>query len=115
MKQNPAKRSQKRRNFYGKANRESLQHLGNAIDKFLKVHRMHSKMDQVEVVLAWKEVFGEVINKKTRHLNLDSHGTLIATLNSGPLKEEFSLNKDKVAQMINDYLERDVVKGVRIR
>ena len=115
MKQKPAKRSQKRRNFYGKANRESLQPLGDAIDKFLQVHRMHSKLDQVEVILAWKEVFGDVINKKTRHLKLDINGILIATLNSGPLKEEFNLNKDKVAQMINDHLEREVVKGVRIR
>ena len=40
---------------------------------------------------------------------------LIATLNSGPLKEEFSLNKEKVVQMINDHLKREVVKGVRIR
>lgn len=115
MKQKPAKRSQKRRNFYGKANRESLQSLGGAIDKFLETHRMHSKLDQVEVVLAWKAVFGEVINKKTRHLKLITDGTLIATLNSGPLKEEFNLNKEKVAQMINDHLEREVVKGVRIR
>ena len=61
MKQKRAQRSQKRRNFYGKANRESLQPLGGAIDKFLQVHRMHSKLDQVEVILAWKEVFGDVI------------------------------------------------------
>ena len=115
MKQKPTKRSQKRRNFYGKANRESLQPLRNVIDKFLQVHRMHSKLDQVEVVLAWKEVFGDVINKKTRHLKLSNNGTLIVTLNSGPLKEEFNLNKEKVAKMINDHLERDVVKGVRIR
>ena len=115
MKQKPAKRSQKRRNFYGKANRESLQTLGGAIHKFLQANRMHSKLDQVEVILAWKEVFGEVINKKTRHLKLDTSGILIATLNSGPLKEEFNLNKEKIAQMINDHLEREVVKGVRIR
>ena len=115
MKQKPAKRSQKRRNFYGKANRESLQTLGGAINKFLQAHRMHSKLDQVEVILAWKEVFGEVINKKTRHLKLDTNGILIATLNSGPLKEEFNLNKEKIAQRINDHIEREVVKGVRIR
>ena len=115
MKQKPTKRSQKRRNFYGKANRESLQPVGSAIDKFLQVHRMTSKLDQVEVVIAWKEVFGAVINKKTRHLKLSSDGILLAILNSGPLKEEFNLNKEKVAQMINDHLEREVVKGVRIR
>ena len=115
MKHKPLKRSQKRRNFYGKANRDSLQPLGNIINKFLQVHRMHSKLDQVEVVLAWKEVFGDVINKKTRHLKLSNDGTLVATLNSGPLKEEFNLNKEKVAQIINDHLEREIVKSVRIR
>tara|TARA_B100000683_G_scaffold179471_1_gene172885 strand:+ start:408 stop:755 length:348 start_codon:yes stop_codon:yes gene_type:complete len=115
VKQRTPKRSQKRRNFYGKANRESTMPLANVIDKFLKAHRMNSKLDQVEVVLAWKEVFGDVINKKTRHLKLSGDGLLIATLNSGPLKEEFSLNKEKVVQMINDHLKREVVKGVRIR
>ena len=115
MKSKPPKRSQKRRNLYGKANRDSLQPLDSAIDNFLKVNRMHSKMDEVQVMLAWKEVFGDVINKKTRHLKLNSDGLLVATLNSGPLKEEFSLNKEKVVKMINDHLGRDVLLSVRIR
>ena len=115
MKSKPPKRSQKRRNFYGKANRDCLQPLGSAINNFLKVNRMHSKMDEVDVMLAWKEVFGDVINKKTRHLKLNSDGLLVATLNSGPLKEEFSLNKEKVVKMINDHLGRDVLLSVRIR
>tara|TARA_B000000532_G_C18864181_1_gene405483 strand:- start:612 stop:959 length:348 start_codon:yes stop_codon:yes gene_type:complete len=115
VKQKQPQRSQKRRNFYGKANKESLQPLDRVIEKFLSVNRMNSKLDEVDVVLAWKEVFGEVINKKTRHLMLKASGELVATLNSGPLKEEFNLNKDKVAAMLNTHMQRDVVKSVRIR
>jgi hypothetical protein len=89
--------------------------LDKVIDKFLKAHSMTSKLDEVEVVLAWKEVFGDVIHKKTRHLMLKSDRTLVATLNSGPLKEEFSLNKEKIIKMINDHLKREVVLKVRIR
>jgi hypothetical protein len=115
VKQKPSKRPQKRRNFYGKANKDSLKPLDQVIDQFLKAHSMTSKLDEVEVVLAWKEVFGEVIHKKTRHLMLQSDRTLVATLNSGPLKEEFSLNKEKVVKMLNEHLKRDVVLKVRIR
>ena len=56
-----------------------------------------------------------MINKKTRYLKLNPDGSLVATLNSGPLKEEFSLNKEKVVKMINDHLGRDVLLSVRIR
>jgi hypothetical protein len=113
--ENKPKRSQRRRNFYSKANRESTQPLKNVIDNFLKVHHMHSKLDEVDVVLAWKKVFGDVIHKKTRHLLLQKNGTLVATLDSGPLKEEFSLNKDKIVKMINEEIKREVVLSVRIR
>jgi predicted nucleic acid-binding Zn ribbon protein len=115
VKQKPFNRPQKRRNFYGKANQESMKPLDKVIDQFLRAHSMISKLDEVDVVLAWKEVFGDVIHKKTRHLMLKSDGTLIATLNSGALKEEFSLNKEKIAKMINEHLKRDVVLKVRIR
>jgi hypothetical protein len=67
------------------------------------------------VVLAWKEVFGEVVNKRTRRLILQQDGTLLVTLDSGPLKEEFNHEKEKVAKMLNSHLNRDIVKGVRIR
>ena len=115
MKSKLPKRSQKRRNFYGKANRDSLQPLGSAIENFLQVNRMQFKMDEVEVILAWKKVFGDVINKKTRHLKLYTDGSLVVTLNSGPLKEEFSLNKEKIVTMLNDHLRRELLSSVRIR
>jgi len=91
---------------------ESLKEL---VDKVLRINRMHSKLDEVEVVLAWKEVFGEVVNKRTRRLILQQDGTLLVTLDSGPLKEEFNHEKEKVAKMLNSHLNRDIVKGVRIR
>jgi len=91
---------------------ESLKEL---VDKVLRINRMHSKLDEVEVVLAWKEVFGEVVNKRTRRLILQQDGTLLVTLDSGPLKEEFNHEKEKVAKMLKSQLNRDVVKGVRIR
>jgi len=91
---------------------ESLKEL---VNKVLRINRMHSKLDEVEVVLAWKEVFGEVVNKRTRRLILQQDGTLLVTLDSGPLKEEFNHEKEKVAKMLNSHLNRDLVKGVRIR
>ena len=84
-------------------------------DKVLRINSMHSKLEEVEVVLAWKEVFGEVVNKKTRRLMLQSDGTLLVSLDSGPLKEEFNHEKEKVVKMLNAHLKKDVVKGVRIR
>ena len=104
-----------RRNFYSPENKESTKPLGDVIDAFVKAQGIHTKLDEVEVVLAWKEVFGEVIDKKTRGIKLQKDGTLVAYLNSGPLKEEFNLNKDKIVQMINAHMKKKVVLRVRIQ
>lgn len=104
-----------RRNFYSPENKESTKPLADVIEQFVKAQGIHTKLDEVEVVLAWKAVFGEVIDKKTRGIKLLRDGTLVATLNSGPLKEEFNLNKEKVATMINDHMKKKVVLRVRIQ
>ncbi|PCJ80516.1 MAG: RNA-binding protein [Bacteroidetes bacterium] len=95
--------------------RDNMKSIRDVIDKVLQLNNMHSKLDEVEVVLAWKEVFGDVIHKKTRHLMLQHDGTLLVTLNSGPLKEEFNHEKEKIVKMLNTHLKRDVVMRVRIR
>ena len=95
--------------------KDSMKSLKEVIDKVLKINNMHSKLDEVEVVLAWKEVFGDVIHKKTKHLVLQHDGTLLVTLLSGPLKEEFNHEKEKIVKMLNEHLKRDVVMRVRIR
>jgi len=104
-----------RRNFYSLENKESTKPLGDVINEFVKAQGIHTKLDEVEVVLAWKEVFGEVIDKKTRGIKLLKDGTLVAYLNSGPLKEEFNLNKKKIAQMINAHMKKQVILRVRIQ
>ena len=74
-----------------------------------------TQSDYLCILESWKEVFGDVINKKTRRLILQQDGTLIVTLDSGPLKEEFNHEKAKIIKMLNDHLKRDIVKKVRIR
>lgn len=104
-----------RRSHYSPESKESTKPLGDVINAFVKAQGLHTKLDEVEVVLAWKEVFGTVIDKKTRGVKLLKDGTLVAYLNSGPLKEEFNLNKEKVAEMINAHMKKQVVLRVRIQ
>jgi hypothetical protein len=46
---------------------------------------------------------------------LQQDGTLLIALNSGPLKEEFNHEKEKIIKMLNTHLKRDIIKKVRIR
>ena len=52
---------------------------------------------------------------KWNGIKLLKDGTLVAYLNSGPLKEEFNLNKKKIAQMINAHMKKQVILRVRIQ
>lgn len=80
-----------------------------AIEQFIRVHRMQSRLDEVDVVLAWKELFGSMVSRQTRSIRLGVKGQLWVKLDSGPLKEEFAMSKTDVVDRLNEHVGRQVV------
>ncbi|MDE0871893.1 MAG: DUF721 domain-containing protein [Flavobacteriales bacterium] len=91
------------------------QPLKAAIDHFIRVNRMQSKLDEVDVVLAWKECFGNMVNRQTRQLSLRAEGQLWVRLDSGPLKEELLMSKSTVVERLNEHLGRKIVRELVIQ
>ena len=85
-----------------------------AIEQFIRVNRMQSKLDEVDVVLAWKACFGNMVDRQTRSIRLKAGGQLWIALNSGPLKEELLMNKTKVLERINEHIGRKIIKDLVI-
>lgn len=75
---------------------------------------MQPKLDEVEVREAWRQVFGQAVENRTRKIHLQKDGTLICMLDSGPLKEEFQHGKREIVDRLNEHLGREVVQQVRI-
>lgn len=86
-----------------------------AIEQFIRVNRMQSKMDEVDIVLAWKSCFGKMVDRQTRSIRLKTGGQLWIALESGPLKEELLMNKTKVLERLNEHIGRRIIKDVVIQ
>ncbi|MFT4679582.1 MAG: hypothetical protein ACI84C_000711 [Flavobacteriales bacterium] len=93
-----------------KSNEQTLK---NVIDDMLKVYRLDRGVNEAGVKLAWNNVMGPMISGKTRDLKL-YNGTLKIWFNSGVLKEEFSFQKPRLIELLNEELGNDVVKMIEI-
>lgn len=89
------------------------QSLGEVISELLKVYRLERRMRELDVCDAWKEVMGPVVSKKTIHVRLRG-STLIVSLDCGALKEEFSMRKSRVKEVMNEKLGEDLIREVQI-
>lgn len=86
------------------------------ISDFLKDYVAASKklktgLDKVQVRDAWHKVMGVPIAKYTTDVYLD-RGTLYVKLSSAPLRQELNYGKEKIREMLNEELERDLVDKV---
>lgn len=95
------------------ARKSNEQSLGEVITDLLKVYRLDSRMKELDVKDAWKAVMGEVVSRKT--LNVKLRGKiLVVSLDSGVMKEEFSYNKQRIIEIMNEKLGEEVIKEVQI-
>ena len=68
-------------------------------------------IDKVRVKEAWIKVAGTAMVKYTENVRLQGDRLLI-TLNNAALRENLSYQKSELAAMINEYLQKEVVKEI---
>ena len=88
--------------------------VGDVLKQIIDTNKLQPGMDQVSVKDAWKSLMGNGVNTYTRNVVLKG-GTLYVELTSAVLREELGYGKDKIIQMINDELGREVVRDVVLR
>lgn len=91
---------------------ESL--VGEILKEIIEVNNLQSGIDQIEVKKAWKNLMGNGVNHYTKDVIL-KRSTLYVELNSAVLREELSHGKTKIVAMINEELNREVVKDLILR
>ena len=88
--------------------------IGDVLKAIISDNKLQPGIDQVSVQEAWKSLMGNGVNTYTRAVALKG-STLYVELTSAVLREELSYGKDKIIQMINAELGREVVKEVVLR
>jgi hypothetical protein len=88
--------------------------VGDVLKQIIQVNKLQPGMDQIDVKEAWKSLMGNGVNSYTKNVVLRG-STLYVELTSSVLREELSHGKSKIIAMINEELEREVIKEVVLR
>ncbi|UCD60496.1 MAG: DUF721 domain-containing protein [Flavobacteriaceae bacterium] len=96
------------------AREKNLHSLSEALNGFIKENKLQKGMDKVMVREAWEQVMGNGVNNYTTAVELRNN-TLFISLSSSVLREELSHGKSKIIDMLNEELDKDLVKNIVLR
>ena len=88
--------------------------MNEVFKKLIRSYGMTSRFNEFEVVQAFSKIMGPVIMKKVSNAYVYQH-KLFLEISSAPLKQELSMEKTKLVNMINKELGQDYLKGVNIK
>jgi len=88
--------------------------IGDVLKEFIKKNKLQAGMDKINVEEAWKSLMGNGVNSYTKEVVLKGT-TLYVSLTSAVLREELSYGKQKIINMINEELRKEVIKDVILR
>ncbi|WP_374507252.1 DUF721 domain-containing protein [Flavobacterium sp.] len=88
--------------------------VGDVLKQIIQVNKLQPGMDQMDVKEAWQNLMGNGVNSYTKNIALRG-STLYVELTSSVLREELSHGKSKIIAMINEELQREVIKDVVLR
>jgi len=86
----------------------------DVLKEFIQANKLQGGMDKIDVQEAWKSLMGNGVNHYTKEVILKG-STLYVSLTSAVLREELSYGKQKIIQMINEELKKEVVTDVVLR
>ena len=88
--------------------------LGDVIKDLLRIYKMEDKYNEVEIANAWQSLMGNAIMRMPRELRF-RNGQLIVRLDSGVVKAEFSMAKDKIIKLMNEKLGKEIITDLYIK
>lgn len=88
--------------------------LREALKDFIQENRLQQGIDKVNAREAWIQLMGNGVNNYTTAIELRNE-TLYVSLSSSVLREELSLGKSKIVDMLNEELGKDLVKKIVLR
>jgi predicted nucleic acid-binding Zn ribbon protein len=98
---------------YSKRNNDSFS-ITDVLKEFIQKNKLEKGLDAVDAKQAWIDLMGNGVNNYTKEVILKD-GTLYVWLTSSVLREELLYGKQKIIQMLNEELGKNVIKDVVLR
>ncbi len=86
----------------------------DALKEFVQTNKLEKGLDKVNVADAWANLMGNGVNNYTTAVQLE-RDTLYVQLSSSVLREELSYGKQKIIDMLNEELGKNIVKKLILR
>ena len=96
-----------------KRNSEHIK-ISDALKEFVETNNLEKGLNEINTADAWKKLMGNGINNYTTSINLKHH-TLYIQLSSSVLKEELNYGKQKIIDMLNEELGKEIIKKLVLR
>ncbi|EOZ92233.1 hypothetical protein A33Q_4326 [Indibacter alkaliphilus LW1] len=85
--------------------------LEEAFEELLKTYRLKDTFDQKKLIQEWPELMGKTVASRTSSLFIKEK-KLFVKINSGPVKQELSMNRSKVLDIIEKRFGKKVVEEI---
>ena len=88
--------------------------LQDVLKDFVNENNLEKGLDKVQVRNAWAKLMGNGINNYTTAIEL-KNDILCVQLSSSTLREELSYGKQKIIELINEELRKEIVNKIVLR
>jgi len=96
-----------------KRNNEHIS-ISDALKEFVETNKLEKGLNKVNVADAWVKLMGNGVNNYTTAVSLE-RDTLYVQLSSSVLREELSYGKQKIIDMLNEELGKNIIKKLVLR
>jgi predicted nucleic acid-binding Zn ribbon protein len=86
----------------------------DAIASLLKTYKLDDKLAERKLISSWEEVMGKMIANHTKDLYIQ-HKQLFVTLDSAALRNELSMARTKIVEMMNKAAGMEVINDVILK
>lgn len=93
--------------------RKNEEPISDIIKKMLAEPKLRDKYQEVLIESIWKNAMGSMIQSYTSKIRFNK-GILKISISSASLRQELSMGKEKIINLINEELQEEVVKEVHI-
>lgn len=87
--------------------------LEDAIKSFLEIHGLDEQAAIQRVISRWPELMGAPIEQQTEKLWFRA-GIFYVKMNSPVWKHELHIGREKIRQLLNDQMGKEIIREVRI-
>lgn len=84
----------------------------DAIEAMLDSYKLRGKFDQTKLINSWESMMGKPISRRTEKIFIKEK-MLFVKLNSAPLRQELTIAKSKVLEIIHKHFDKNLVEDIK--